>query len=79
VGGKDAKEKYRLYRQLSLLAVIPAVMAVGPLIGFFIGRWLDNKLGTEPYLMIAFITFGFVAAGKEIYGIVKRVSNESDD
>jgi F0F1-type ATP synthase assembly protein I len=54
-------------------------MAVGPLIGFFIGRWLDNKLGTEPYLMIAFITFGFVAAGKEIYGIVKRVSNESDD
>jgi ATP synthase protein I len=74
VVGKDNKEKIRLYRQLSLIGIIPAMMAVGPLIGFFIGKWLDTKLGTDPYLMWVLIFLGFVAAGKEVYSIVKKIS-----
>ena len=71
---KDNKEKIKLYRQLSLIGIIPAMMAVGPLIGFFIGKWLDGKFGTEPYLMWVLILLGMVAAGKEVYNIVKRIS-----
>ncbi len=63
-----------LYRQLSLLLAIPALLTVGPLVGLFIGKYLDKWLNTEPYLMYLFIVLGFVAAGKEVYGIVKRVS-----
>ena len=77
--GKNNKEKLKLYRQLSLIGIIPAIMAVGPLIGFFIGKWLDGKFDTEPYLMWVFILLGLVAAGKETYGVIKRVSNETDD
>jgi len=73
---KDNKEKARLYRQLSLIGVIPAIMAVGPLIGYFVGRWLDAKFGTEPYIMWVLILFGFIAAGKEVYRIIKQVSHE---
>jgi len=79
VVGKNNKEKLKLYRQLSLIGIIPAIMAVGPLIGFFIGKWLDGKFDTEPYLMWVFILLGLVAAGKETYGVIKRVSNETDD
>jgi len=75
---KDKKEKARLYRQLSLIGVIPAIMAVGPLIGYFVGHWLDSRFGTEPYLMWVLILFGFIAAGKEIYRIIKQVSRESN-
>jgi len=75
---KDGKEKIKLYRQLSLVGVIPAIMAVGPLIGYFVGRWLDNKFGTSPYLMWVLIFFGLVAAGKEVYRIVKQISDETD-
>ena len=77
--GIKSKERLKLYRQLSLLGVIPAILAVGPLIGFFGGKWLDKLLGTEPYLMYILIVLGFVAAGREVYNIVKRVSEEVDD
>ncbi len=72
--GKDNKEKIRLYRQLSLIGIIPAMLAVGPLIGLFVGKWLDKKLGTDPYLMWVLIFLGFIAAGKEVYRIIKKVS-----
>ncbi|MFH1893027.1 MAG: AtpZ/AtpI family protein [Candidatus Zixiibacteriota bacterium] len=75
----DKKEKAKLYRQLSLIGVIPAIMAVGPLIGYFVGHWLDRKFETEPYLMWVLILFGFIAAGKEVYRIVKQVSRESNE
>jgi len=78
-GNKDKKEKLRLYRQLSLLGIIPSLLAVGPLIGLFAGRWLDSKLGTGPYLMYILVAMGFVAAGKEVYKIVKRVSDTDND
>jgi len=73
----NKNDKSTLYRQLSLLGVIPALLAVGPLVGLFIGRFLDEKLNTEPYLMYLFIVLGFIAAGREIYGIVKKVSDST--
>jgi len=47
-------------------------MAVGPILGYYIGDFLDKKLDTTPYLMIVFIIFGFVAAGKGVYDLIKR-------
>jgi len=44
-------------------------------IGFFLGRWLDERLGTEPLLMalamLLFIGYGF-------YGFIKEMINLSD-
>ncbi|KPJ49293.1 MAG: hypothetical protein AMJ41_03200 [candidate division Zixibacteria bacterium DG_27] len=64
------------YRQIGLLTLIPIIMVVAPLLGYFLGSFLDEKLGTEPYLMIVFIVFGFVAAGKEVYALIKRSAKE---
>ncbi|MCX6826534.1 MAG: AtpZ/AtpI family protein [candidate division Zixibacteria bacterium] len=66
------------YRQIGLLTTIPILLAVGPLVGFFIGRWLDSKFGTEPYLMVLFLVFGFVASGREIYRLLKRTEEENE-
>lgn len=76
---KDKPSKF--YRQTSLLATIPAILLVSPLIGFFSGRWADGKFGTEPYLMIAGIVLGFGAAGIETYKLVRRASaiDKEDD
>ena len=74
----DKKQNWTgLYGQMSLLLAIPALLAVGPLVGLFIGRFLDELLHTEPYLMYLFITLGFVAAGKEVYRLIKRVSDKA--
>jgi ATP synthase protein I len=65
-----------LIRQLALLGAIPGLLAIGPLVGLFIGKFLDKQLHTEPYLMFLFIILGFIAAGREVYNLVKKVSDK---
>ncbi len=65
-------DRYSTYRQIGILTTIPILMAVGPILGYYIGNFLDQKLGTTPYLMVVFILFGFVAAGKGVYDLIKR-------
>jgi F0F1-type ATP synthase assembly protein I len=76
---KKLNEKYSMYRQLGIFTTIPIILAVGPILGYFIGNFLDKKLHTEPYLMIVFIFFGFVAAGRGVYNLVKRASEDSKE
>lgn len=73
---KRKDDKSAGYRQIGFLTLIPIIMVVAPLLGYFLGSFLDQKLGTEPYLMIVFIVFGFVAAGKEVYELIKRSAKE---
>lgn len=73
---KRKNDKSAGYRQIGFLTLIPIIMVVAPLLGYFLGSFLDEKLGTEPYLMIVFIVFGFVAAGKEVYELIKRSAKE---
>jgi ATP synthase protein I len=69
---KKADEKYSTYRQIGILTTIPFLLAVGPILGYYIGEFLDRKLNTAPYLMIVFIIFGFVASGKGVYNLIKK-------
>jgi ATP synthase protein I len=73
---RQSDNKSQLYRQLALTGVLPVMMAVGPLIGFLIGKWLDGWLNTAPWLMVLFIGFGFVASGKEVYNIVRKLNKD---
>ena len=66
-------------RQIGLLGTIPMLMAAGPLIGFFGGKWLDSKLGTEPYLMIILLFMGFAASVKETVKILKQANQDNED
>jgi ATP synthase protein I len=76
----ENKDKYYSYlRQAGIYTVIPIILAVGPIIGYFMGNFLDKKLHTAPYLMILFILFGFIASGKEVYNLAKRAMQEMDE
>jgi len=74
---RQSGDKSQLVRQLALAGTIPIMMAVGPVIGFVIGKLLDEWLGTTPWLMVLFIALGFVAAGKEVYDVVRKISKNS--
>lgn len=75
---KNEEDKYKQYKQIGLLTTIPFMLAAGPILGYFIGSFLDKKFGTEPYLMILFITFGFIASGKQVYNIIVRAIKENN-
>ena len=72
------ENKYSSYKQVAILTTLPIIMAVGPILGYFIGNYLDRKLNTSPYLMILFIFFGFVASGRQVYKLIVRASKEME-
>jgi len=71
----DQKDRMTGLRQVSLLTAIPALLVIGPLIGLWLGRYLDQRFGTEPYLLVVFVVLGFVASGRETWKLIKLASD----
>ncbi len=69
-------DKYQRWRQVGLLTAVPMILAAGPLVGFFIGDWLDKKFHTAPWLMLVFLIFGFIAGVKETISLIKIAMKE---
>jgi len=58
---------------LRLLSNI-TVWIVGPvLVGVFLGKWLDQKFNTDPWLFLASVGFCFLVS---IFGLVKSALRE---
>jgi len=70
------EDKYSGYRQLAIATVIPVMLVVAPLIGYYGGGWLDGKFGTGNILKIIGLALGFAAAGKEVYNLIKQTSRK---
>ena len=66
-------------RSASLLLAIPTLLIVSPLVGFFLGNWLDTRFGLSPWLKIVGLVMGFVAAGRETYQIYRRYLAEEEN
>lgn len=73
------KKRSKDLRQVSLLGAVPALLVAGPLVGYFLGHWLDGVFETDPALMIILVVLGFGSAGVEIYRLVKRSSAIEDE
>jgi F0F1-type ATP synthase assembly protein I len=65
-------------RSAGLLLSIPSLLIVSPLVGFFLGKFVDRWLGSEPTGSIVGLVLGFVTAGREIYLIIRRVQAEEE-
>lgn len=78
-----SKKKYRNrfegVRQAGLLSTIPALLVISPLLGFFIGRFLDGKLNTDPVLTIVLLILGFTAGAIQIARVVRLANRDSDE
>jgi F0F1-type ATP synthase assembly protein I len=74
-----AEKKDTLYsqvKQLGVVTVIPVILLVGPLVGYFIGGWIDRRFQLYPWFTVIFIILGFVAAGREISRLLKQVLSD---
>ena len=73
--GKDP-DKVNLWRQAGLLSTIPFILALAPIVGFVIGKYLDSKFRTAPWLSVAVLVLGFVAGVRETINIIKLAQRE---
>ena len=75
VMGKKTENRYAMLREVGLVTAIPFLLLVSPVVGYFLGRFLDRWFNTS-FLWIVFIVLGFVAGIREVYRIIVRVSKE---
>lgn len=54
-------EQYELWKKLGLLSSIGLTLVACTFLGFWLGYYLDRKLGTQPWLTIIFLLLGTVA------------------
>ncbi len=54
---------YALLSQIAIQVLVIMVMM------FFLGKWLDEKLGTSPLFLLLFLLLGMASAFKSIYDI----------
>jgi len=60
VARKDEDRDNRsLLRQAAVLSAIPGFLVVPPVAGVLIGRWLDKRFHTQPWLLLVFLLLGF--------------------
>lgn len=75
--------KDNTWRNVTAYTHLGLTLAASVLICFFLGYWLDGKLGTEPLLAIigAFVgaAGGFINLVKTMNNIQKRSEREEDE
>lgn len=63
-------DKSEIFHSLSLFFQLGISMACCVFVGVWIGRFLDQKLGTAPWLLVVFAFIGGGAAFKVMYDTV---------
>lgn len=64
------EDKRRPFRAMALMSTILSYLVGPTLLGLFAGRWLDNKVNTEPLFLVIGLLIG-LATG--IYGMLYAV------
>lgn len=70
---KDKDEHLKYLKVIVEVTSIPFVLLGGPVVGFLIGSFLDQRLKSGRIFLIIFLAFGFTAAVKETIQILRRV------
>ncbi len=75
---KRQKERQTTIRMLTLITQFGINMLVPIFLCFFIGCYLDNKMGTS-YLMIIFFFIGALAGFRNIYIFARRMTKDDEE
>lgn len=63
-------------KQLGVVTTIPIILLIGPMVGYFIGSWVDRKLLIYPWVTIILVGLGFVGSGREVVRLLKETLKE---
>lgn len=67
------RERYKQIRIYGLLSSIPGFLVVPPVVGVLVGRWLDDRFHTAPWLLLVFLLLGFGSGVRLIARTLARV------
>lgn len=67
-----AFERRELYKSLGFLSSVGICMVASVLIGMAMGYYLDQWLGTKPWMLLIFLGFGIVSGFRNIFILTNR-------
>ncbi|MBI1977931.1 MAG: AtpZ/AtpI family protein [Candidatus Omnitrophica bacterium] len=73
---KQNDKFYPLVRNIGIVITIPMVFAAGPILGFAIGWWVDEKWGFDPWGKTILSLLGFVASVKQVIDLIKKATKD---
>ena len=73
------REQREQLKQLGSLSTIGLEIALSIAVGYLGGRWLDSKLGTEPWLEWIGLGFGVAAGALSLYRVVRRAQRMMEE
>lgn len=65
-----------MVRRAADFSFIGIEFGIATAIGYFLGRWLDGKFDTSPWLTMFFALCGIAAASIDLYKLVRRAQRE---
>lgn len=66
-------------RKLALAVSVSTNLAAPILAGVLLGYWLDQWLGTKPWLILLGTLLGTVGAFLALYRVVNQINQEKDE
>jgi len=69
-GGKSS---FKVMKAFAIGSTLGVQFAASVLLGFWGGRFLDHRLGSEPWLMVVGVLLGVAAGTIGIYRVVSRL------
>lgn len=68
--------KFKIFENLALITQIGLMMIIPILLSLFIGKFLDDKLGTGNIFLFIFIIIGVCASFINLYKVAMRGYNK---
>lgn len=72
----EEEQKQRRIQIIAHYVTLPFVLSVPPIVGWYIGSWIDGYFRTTPYGMYIFLVLGLIGGIREFYRIVKKYKDE---
>lgn len=72
----ETPNRMRKYLRLSTVGL---ELGLSVLIGLFIGQYLDEWLGTEPWLLLLFLILGMAAGFRSIFRLLRDLNAQKDN
>lgn len=75
---KPGSGRQRWSRELGPFLTLGLQLAITVVAFFFLGQWVDQKLGTEPWFMLVGLGTGVAGGFIKFFKTATRLGNEAD-
>lgn len=65
--------------QISAAVMIPSMILIGLVGGYFLGVWVQGRLGGEPWISFAGLVLGGVAAVRKVIQVMSAPTRRPDE